>query len=92
MATRLGPNRTWQASALLHAAVIALAVDSLVVKRGAGPGLVAAGAGIAVIAVGVMAARRGATLRRERAWESQAAGVGLLAVGWVWALRDAVAL
>jgi 4-hydroxybenzoate polyprenyltransferase len=91
-ATRLGPRRTWLASALLHGAVVAVAVGSLIIRRGGGPGLAVAAAAVAVIGAGTVLGRRGPAGRLERAWELQAAGVGLLAAGWVWAFRDAGAL
>jgi geranylgeranylglycerol-phosphate geranylgeranyltransferase len=89
IATRLGSRCAFGVSVVLHAIVAVIAVASLVAAGGRGVGLVVATAGIALIALGLAVGRRGTPLLRERAWELQATGVGLLAAGWVAALAEA---
>jgi 4-hydroxybenzoate polyprenyltransferase len=91
-ATRLGATRAWLVDLALQGLVVAVAAGSLAVVGGRGPGVVAAAAGGLLIAAGVALSRGGAAGRRERAWECQAAGVGLLGAGWVAALVEAGAL
>jgi 4-hydroxybenzoate polyprenyltransferase len=91
-ATRLGARVAWGISALLHAIVAALAIGSLAAVQGRGVGLFAVTGGVAIIAAGVALGRAGRPLIRERAWELEAAGVGLLAAGWVAAVVEAGSL
>ena len=91
-ATRLGATRAWVVNVALQGLAVTIAVGSLVVAGGRGPGVVAAAAGGLLIAAGVALSRGGSAHRRERAWECQAAGVGLLGAGWVAALVEAGAL
>jgi 4-hydroxybenzoate polyprenyltransferase len=85
VAARLGPDRAWRLSAVMLAAVIVVALVSLLL-RGVSPlplgGAMAAGA---VIAIGIGWARGSSTsaARREQAWEIQAIGVALLAAAWL---------
>jgi 4-hydroxybenzoate polyprenyltransferase len=92
LATRLGQRRAWALDAALLAAVLAAAFASLVALggRGAGTLLVVAGAAVVVVGVGLALAR--SPQARERAWECQAVGVGIVAAGWVWALAETHAL
>jgi 4-hydroxybenzoate polyprenyltransferase len=92
VATRLGEDRAWSVAAILHLAVTAAAIGSLVILRGRGGGLAAVALGVALVAAGVALGRRGRPLLRERAWELQAAGTGLLAAGWVAAVAAAGSL
>jgi len=87
-ATRLGPGRTWLVCATLYAVVVIVAATALIVLRGTGPGLAAAAVGCAAIVIGLLLARR-PIRRAELAWEIEAVGTGLLAVGWVAALVEA---
>jgi 4-hydroxybenzoate polyprenyltransferase len=83
VAIRLGPILAWRVNAVLLAAVVAAA---LVTLGGAGPpvGPVLAAIGAsAVIGLGVVIGRHGDTVRRERAWELEAVGVGALAAAWL---------
>ena len=52
------------------------------VGQGPGPLVAAIGASL-VIATGIAIGRRGDAARRERAWELEAVGVGLLAAAWL---------
>jgi len=88
-ATTLGPDRTWAAGATLHVVFVAVAVATLVVMGGRGPGLVGVVAGAVVAAVGLAAGRRRGAAGAELAWELQAVGVGVLGSGWVAAMADA---
>jgi 4-hydroxybenzoate polyprenyltransferase len=93
IAVRLGQERTWLVAALLFVGVGMTALASLVAEGAAhGRGLLITTAGLGVIALGVSVARARSAERRERGWELQALGTGLLAVGWVGALLDAGAL
>ncbi len=85
VATRLGSDRAWVASAALQGIVLVVALSSLWLVA-ASPVTVAAAivAGV-VVALGISWAR-GATAsaaRRERAWEIQAIGVASLAAAWL---------
>jgi len=85
---RLGPRRAWLVMAGLQAGVAAAAAGSLAAFDGRGPGLAVAASGIGVIALGVVGARRGVAALRRFTWEIQAAGVGILAAGWLAALAE----
>jgi len=83
VATRLGPQRSWAVNAGLLAVVVGLAIGTLV-ARAAPPAatLGAVGAGL-VIGLGAAIGRGADSARRERAWELEAVGVGLLAAAWL---------
>jgi 4-hydroxybenzoate polyprenyltransferase len=86
-ATVLGPSGAWRMAAVLHGGVVILALGSLVaggLSISAGAAL--AGVGAIVIVVGLAIGRSGPPARRERGWELQAVGVGVLAAGWLWAV------
>jgi 4-hydroxybenzoate polyprenyltransferase len=90
VAARLGSDRAWWLSAALLAAVVVVALVSLL-SRGVAPlPLVGAIAAAAVIAIGVGWAHSSSTsaARRERAWEIQAIGVALLAAAWLADVGD----
>jgi 4-hydroxybenzoate polyprenyltransferase len=83
VATRLGLERSWAVNAALLVVVVGLAIGTLV--AGAAPlaaTLCAVGAGM-VVGLGVAIGRRADSARRERAWELEAVGVGLLAAAWL---------
>lgn len=90
VATALGARRAWWTLIALWSLTAALALGSLVVLGGDGAtpgsavGVVALGLGI--IAAGTALARP--TVRRVsgRAWEIQAVGAGLAAIGWLAAV------
>jgi 4-hydroxybenzoate polyprenyltransferase len=82
-ATRLGLERSWLVNAGLLALVVVLAVATLI---GGSPSAVVALAALcaaAVIGLGVIVGRSTDSGRRERAWELEAVGVGLLAAAWL---------
>ncbi len=87
-AVRLGPGRAWTVIAVLQAVVGAIAAISVLTAPGRGAGLVGVALGGVVIAAGVVASRGASPARRERAWELQAIGLGLLGAGWVGALAE----
>ena len=91
-ATRMGADRTWRLCAGLYLAVGIVAVGSLVGMRGRGAGLIAAVAGCACVVAGLVSGRSDGPMIRERAWELEAVGVGLLAAGWVAAIAEAGSL
>ena len=89
VARRLGVARAWAVHAVLLAVVVAAALLTLAVgdgRPGSGigvaPAIAAVGASL-VIGLGVALGRRGDAARRERAWELEAVGVGLLAAAWL---------
>ena len=83
VAVRLGPRRAWLTSSGLLAVVVAAAIVTLA-AGGAAPGPIAAEIGSAfVIGLGVVVGRDASSARRERAWELEAVGVGLLAAAWL---------
>jgi 4-hydroxybenzoate polyprenyltransferase len=89
VATRLGARRAWTIQAILLAGVVGAAWLTLAVggaaERAIDGGAAAAGALVAtiVIGVGIALARHADAARRERAWEFEAIGVGLLAAAWL---------
>jgi 4-hydroxybenzoate polyprenyltransferase len=89
----LGAQASWALMAALYVGVLLVALGSLWLLRGAGAGVVVAVAGAASVIVGVLTARPGdGRGLRARAWELQAAGIGLLAAGWIAALTGTPAL
>ena len=91
-ATRLGALRAWVVNMVLQAIVVVVALGSLAATGGRGAGIAVAAFGVLLIAAGVAFGLGRQAGTRERAWECQAVGVGLLAVGWVAALVEAGAL
>lgn len=83
VATRLGPRRAWWIHALLHAAVAGLAVGGLASLGGTGRGLFPVGVAAVIVAAGVALSANGRASRRERGWELEAIGVGLMGVAWI---------
>jgi 4-hydroxybenzoate polyprenyltransferase len=90
VAARLGSDRAWWLSAALLAAVVVVALVSLLLRGVAPLPLGGATAAAAVIAIGVGWAHSSSTsaARRERAWEIQAIGVALLAAAWLADVGD----
>ena len=88
VALRLGPARSWAIHAALLGAVIAVAIVTLVSASGVSPAPVVAAVGAAVaIAAGVAVGRAGDGVYRERGWELEAVGLGVLAVAWLAGVR-----
>jgi 4-hydroxybenzoate polyprenyltransferase len=83
VATRLGIERAWAVNAALLGVVILLAAVTLI-SDGATPLAMLGAAGAAVvIGVGVILGQNADSAGRERAWELEAVGVGLLAAAWL---------
>ena len=83
VATRLGTERAWAVNAGLLGVVILLAAVTLI-SDGATPLAMLGAAGAAVvIGVGVILGQNADSAGRERAWELEAVGVGLLAAAWL---------
>jgi 4-hydroxybenzoate polyprenyltransferase len=89
VATRLGAGRAWAVQAVLLTVVVGAAWLTLPVggpDAGAIAGAAAAAGALAatiVIGAGIGLARSVKAARRERAWELEAIGVGLLAAAWL---------
>ena len=92
LATRLGASTAWRIGAILAVLVVAVALVSMVALGGGGVGVVVAGAGGILIGGGLTLGRSASEPLRERGWELQATGVGLLAAGWVAALAGTASL
>ncbi len=87
VAARLGDRRAWAVNAVVLAIVIAIALGSLWARPAEAIELVAAIGAVAVIAVGVVAGVRPGRLGRQRPWEIEAVGLGLLAAVWLAGVR-----
>ncbi len=86
LAVVLGPTRAWAlGAALLGVVVVAAAVTRVAIGDGLGPGDLGLAGGAAAVGLGLGLGRSGVGARRERAWEIQAMGTGLMAAGWVLA-------
>ncbi len=84
VALRLGPRRSWAINAVLLATVVAAALGTALGRGAVAPVAVAALVGAAlVIGLGVALGLGSDSARRERAWELEAIGVGLLAAAWL---------
>jgi len=81
--TRLGPDRAW----MIHAGLLALVGAAAAVSARLMGGSVVAAAIVALVALvplaGAAFARTGDPARRERGWELEAVGLGLLAIAWL---------
>jgi 4-hydroxybenzoate polyprenyltransferase len=86
VAVRLGRSRAWLLHAALQLAVIAVAVGALLALGRDGPGLGLALAGATVIVGGLVLARDARAKTRERGWELESIGLGVLAGGWLLAV------
>jgi len=83
VAIRLGLERAWAVNAGLLAIVATAAFATLAIGAASAGVLVGAVAATLVIGLGVLIGRDGDRVRRERAWELQAVGLGLLALAWL---------
>lgn len=89
---RLGRERAVRASRLLHGGVAVTALLGLAAFGGRGLALAVVAAGIALVQFGIAFSASIDVARRERGWELEAVGVGLLAVGWLVAIKSGGAL
>ena len=83
VAIRLGLRESWLLHGGLFALAAALAVGSLYAMGTSVPtfGLVALGLG--VVGLGIWLGRAGPAPRRERAWQLEAIGTAVVAIGWL---------
>lgn len=79
----LGRRRAWRLSALLEATVAVIALGTLVVNHASLLSIGAADIAIGLMAIGLELGRSLRAELRERAWELQAVGLGILALAWV---------
>jgi 4-hydroxybenzoate polyprenyltransferase len=73
-------------AALAHAVALGILLGGLAIWGGDGVGLAALGVGVALLAVGLLLPPA------TRAWEAQAVGLAVVAVGWLAAVRSAGAV
>jgi 4-hydroxybenzoate polyprenyltransferase len=83
VALRLGLPRAWAVSSGLLLVVVVVALATLAAAGAQIAVLGAAGVAGLVIAAGVVVGRVAGRSGRERAWELEAVGVGLLAIAWL---------
>ena len=83
VATRLGTGRAWLVHAGLLGIVVVLAILTLVAQDAAPLATIGALGAAVLIATGVAVSRNADSAGRERAWEIEAIGVGLLAAAWL---------
>ena len=86
VATMLGQQRSWLVEAGLMAAAITVGVVSLAARGFSGGPWALVGAGIAIVAGGIVVGRSDDPRGRARAWEAQAIGAAIAATGWVAAM------
>jgi 4-hydroxybenzoate polyprenyltransferase len=89
VATALGVAPARRVDAILQAVVVAAAVGSAIILGGGPAGIALGLVGAGVVAVGVGIGWGSGRRARQRAWEVQAVGLAVLAVGWVMALAIA---
>jgi 4-hydroxybenzoate polyprenyltransferase len=86
VATRLGAERSWWAGTGLLTAAVGLGLVGLV-----GAGVATASWGIVIGGVALVAVGLGLGLgeghSRRRAWEVQAVGAAIAAIGWLWGMN-----
>jgi 4-hydroxybenzoate polyprenyltransferase len=83
VAVRLGMERSWAVHAAILAVVGVAALIALIALGGPPWAVVATVGSAALVAVAVVQGRRADPAGRERAWELEAVGVGLLAAVWL---------
>ncbi len=84
--TELGPGPAWGLAVALLGVVGVLAIASLVIWGRLGPWFAGVALGLGLISLGLGLSRDAISGRRERGWQAQAIGVGVLAVGWLGSL------
>lgn len=82
IAMSLGIERAWLVGTVLVLGVVAIAVGWAMSTRGVGAALLVAAAGVVPLAAAGLGLDADPA-RRERAWQLQAVGLGLLAVVWL---------
>ena len=86
VAIRLGERRAWAIGAVLQAAVGVVAIGSAWAAGAAALLLAAIALSAGLVLAGVALGRSQSPTLLERAWEVQAVGTAVLAVGWLWAM------
>jgi 4-hydroxybenzoate polyprenyltransferase len=86
VAVRLGPHTSWFVHVALLGSAAAMAVGWLFVTGTTVPTFALVASGLGVIASGVWLGRAGDAARRERAWQLEAVGTAIVAIGWLVAV------
>lgn len=86
VAVHLGRVRAWRVHLVLLVSVAVIALVGLVRLGGTGWGVAVIAIGLAAAAGGVALLAGGTPHRRERGWELEAVGIGLVAAGWLAAV------
>jgi 4-hydroxybenzoate polyprenyltransferase len=86
VATALGIARARRVGAALQAVAVGGALASAIALGGGPAGVALVAAGALVVATGVGAGWGNASMARQRAWELQGVGVGIVAAGWIAAV------
>lgn len=89
VATALGIDRAQRLGAGLIATAATVAIVSAIALGGSSTWVTVAVAGAAIALAGVRHGWDGSAPSRQRSWELQGLGAGLLAAGWVGAVADA---
>ncbi len=89
VATVLGIVVARRVGAALQGGVAVGAIGSALILGGAPAGIALGVAGVAILALGVALGWGPGRRARQRAWETQAVGLAVLAAGWVAALAQA---
>lgn len=82
IATALGAPATWRLGAVCEAVVIVVALATIL-GRGDARAASAGVAGVLAVGAGLVSGRSADPWRRERGWEIQGLGLGLLAIAWL---------
>jgi 4-hydroxybenzoate polyprenyltransferase len=83
VALALGRVTAWRIHAFLHAVVVVVALASIAGAANGGLAPLAVPGGAVVIAVGAVLVTSRSAARRERGWELEAVGIGVVAIGWI---------
>lgn len=86
IATRMGAARAWGLHVVALGAMAGTALGGIVIFSGSGPGVWLALAGVAISAVGAIVARNSGHRAGPSGWEVEAAGIGVLGIGWLLAV------
>jgi 4-hydroxybenzoate polyprenyltransferase len=89
VATALGIDRAQRLGAGLIATAAIVAIGSAIALGGSPGWIIVAVAGAVIALAGVRRGWSGSARSRQRSWELQGLGAGLLAAGWVGAVADA---
>jgi len=84
----LGRERAWRTGTLLDGLVAGVALASLIIEDAPPLALGAADGSVALVMIGLILGRSPRAGTRERGWEAQAIGLGVLAVAWIGGLAS----